>query len=57
MAKFSKEFLEKTIQVWQPYSEAPLSLDDAREIAENMTGLYALILKLEQKYGKDKTKS
>lgn len=53
MAEFSKEFLEETIKVWQPYSPAPLSLEDAREIAENMTGLYLLLLELEQKYGKD----
>jgi len=53
MAEFSKEFLEKTIKVWQPYSEAPLSLEDAREIAENVTGLYKLLFELEAKYGKE----
>ncbi len=52
MAEFSKEFLEKTIKVWQPYSATPLSSEDAREIAETMTGLYGLLLELEQKYGK-----
>lgn len=57
MAEFTKEFLEKTIQVWQPYSPAPLTLEDAREIAETMTGLYSLILELEQKYGKEEEKS
>jgi len=53
MAEFSKEFLEETIKVWQPYSSASLTLEDAREIAETMTGLYSLILELEQKYGEE----
>ncbi len=57
MAEFSKQFLEKTIQVWQPYSPTPLSLEDAREIAENVTGLFCLLDELEQKYGKEKTES
>ena len=38
--KYSKEFLNKTIQVWQSYSPTPLSLNDAREISENMTALF-----------------
>ncbi|MFA5794681.1 MAG: hypothetical protein WC980_06420 [Candidatus Brocadiia bacterium] len=53
MAEYSKEFLEKTIKVWQPYSAAPLSLEDAREIAENMLGLCALLSELEKKYGEE----
>ena len=56
MAEFSKAFLEKTIQVWQPYSPAPLSLEDAREIAENMTGLFCLLVELEKKYGENQEK-
>lgn len=42
--KYSKDFLEKTIEVWQPYCPAPLSLNDAREIAENMTALFNLLI-------------
>jgi len=53
MAEFSKEFLEKTIKVWQPYSSTPLSLEGAREIAENVIGLYKLLFELEVKYGKE----
>lgn len=49
MARFSKEYLEKTIKVWQRYSPTPLSLEDAREIAENMIGLCAFLCELEQK--------
>jgi len=42
--KYSREFLEKTIQVWQPYFPAPLSLNDAREITENMTALFNFLI-------------
>ena len=48
MAEFSKEFLEKTIRIWQPYSPTPLSIEDAREIAENVTGLYIFLAELEK---------
>ena len=56
MAEYSKEFLEKTIKVWQPYSKAPLSLEDAREITNNIVGLYSFLFELEQRYGKEKEK-
>lgn len=52
MAEFSKVFLEKTIKVWQPYSPDSLSLEDAREIAENAVNLCSFLFELEQKYGK-----
>lgn len=48
-SKYSKEFLEKTIKVWQPYSPAPLSLNDAREITENMTALFNFLITHEKK--------
>ncbi len=44
MSKYSKEFLNKTIQVWQPYSPTPLSSDDVREITENMISLFNFLL-------------
>jgi hypothetical protein len=56
MCKYSNEFLERTIKVWQPYSPVPLSLEDAREILENMTGLFLFLLELEKKYGKEEKK-
>lgn len=43
MADFSKEFLERTIAVWQPRYDRFLTLEDAREIAENMTRLFKLL--------------
>lgn len=54
MVKFSKEYLEKTIKVWQQYYNTPLSLEDAREIAENMIGLCSFLFELEQKNGVEK---
>ncbi|OGW69378.1 MAG: hypothetical protein A2036_03475 [Omnitrophica bacterium GWA2_50_21] len=52
--KFSKEFLERTVQVWQPYLKEPLSLDDAEEIANNAVGFYTFIAELDQKYSPSK---
>jgi hypothetical protein len=37
------DFLDQTIEVWQPYSERPLSREDAREIAHNVTGFFRLL--------------
>lgn len=57
MDKFSEEFLQKTVKVWQPFSTTPLSLEDAREIAENMTELFLLLKRLDQKYNKKNNKN
>ena len=48
-SKYSKEFLDKTIKTWQPYSPTPLSLNDAREITENMTALFNFLIKHDRK--------
>lgn len=48
-SKYSKEFLEKTIKVWQPYSPTLLSLNDAREITENMTTLFSFLIDNDEK--------
>ena len=47
--KYSKDFLERTIEVWQPYFPAPLSLKDAREIIDNMTALFNFLIRHEKK--------
>jgi len=49
MAKFTQDFLEKTIRFWQPYSQESLTLADAEEIATNMTDLFAFLLELKRK--------
>ena len=48
---YSKEFLEETILVWQPYSKEPLTIEDAREIAENASAMIKLLIELDKKYG------
>lgn len=43
-SKYSKEFLNKTIKVWQPFSDVPLSSNDAIEITENLTALFNILI-------------
>ncbi len=54
MNKYSKEFLNKTIKVWQPFSPTLLSLNDAREISENMINLFNFLIKVDNKYDKER---
>ena len=56
MPNYSKEFLEKKLKIWQPYSPVSLSLKNAGEIVNNMTGLFSLLLKWEQKDGGEERK-
>jgi len=48
-SKYSLKFLQKTIQVWQPYSDVPLSSKDAIKITENMTALFNFLITEENK--------
>jgi len=48
MNKYSKEFLNKTINIWQPYSPTPLSSNDAREITGNITALFNFLISNEK---------
>lgn len=57
MTKYSREFLEKTIHVWQPLSKERLTEEDAREIVENLTGFFSLLRQWEQKNGKEEEKT
>lgn len=47
-SKFSLKFLQKTIQIWQPYSDVPLSSKDAIEITENITALFNFLISKEK---------
>lgn len=53
----NKDFLRKTIHVWQPLSEEKLNEEDAREIVENLTGFFSLLRQWEQKNGKEEKKT
>ncbi len=48
MNKESIAFLEKTIEVWQPYYKRELTLEDARQIQENVTGFFTTLLEWEE---------
>lgn len=37
------DLLDQTIAVWQPYSDRPLSREDARQIVENVTGFFSVL--------------
>jgi len=52
--KYSKDFLHRTIEVWQPYFPALLTLSDAREITENMTALFNFLIKHDKKSDENK---
>ena len=47
--KYSKDFLDRTIKIWQPYFPDPLTMRDAREIADNMTALFNFLIRHEKK--------
>ncbi|MDP3041824.1 MAG: hypothetical protein Q8N62_03715 [Candidatus Omnitrophota bacterium] len=46
---YSKEFIQKTLDVWQPYSKDELTEEDAREIVDSMVGLVDLLAELDKK--------
>lgn len=37
------DFLDRTIEVWQPYSAKKLTREDAREITHNVMGFIRLL--------------
>ena len=51
MVAYSEEFLKKTLEFWRARSPEPLTLEDARQIAENMGALYEFLAELDKKYG------
>ncbi len=51
--KYTIKFLEKTIEIWQPYSSEPLTMECAAEIADNVGGLFEFLIELDEKYGKE----
>ena len=40
---FNEAFLKETIEAWQPLSAEPLTMADAEEIAESMTGFFTVL--------------
>jgi len=56
-AGYSPDLIERTIRTWQKYYSHALTREDAREIADNMTGLFDLLEKLDRKYGQKEEKT
>ena len=57
MADFSRQFLERTIEVSQSRDDHPLTLDDAREIAETVIAFFQLLDRLDKKHESQKETS
>jgi len=43
MSEPTQPFLEQTRRFWQERTDRPLSLEDARQIAANVTGLFQIL--------------
>ncbi len=56
MCIYSKEFYKKTVTLWQPFSSSILSYEDAREITEDITGLFSFLSEWENNNQKNKEK-
>ena len=54
MSVYSQEFLQKTIDHWQPRSKKKLTLEDAREIADNMAEFFLVLAELDAQYPKER---
>lgn len=39
-----QDLIEQTLRVWQPHTDRELTLEDAREIIENISGFFHLLL-------------
>ena len=46
---WDEAFLKRTIDEWQPCNKEPLTLQDAQEIADNVAGLFQVLLKVERR--------
>lgn len=54
MTNWSKEMIQKTLDYWAPkYAERGeiLTEEDAREILDNVTGLFELLIEIDRKHG------
>lgn len=47
MDRSKNNLITRTLEVWQPQAARSISGEDAREIAENITGFFSLLLEWE----------
>jgi hypothetical protein len=53
MERSKNNLITRTTEVWQPHCARSISDEDAREIAENITGFFGLLLQWEAMENKD----
>ena len=53
--KIKKQFLERTKEFWQARAQKALSDEDAREIIENITGFFKILMEWDEKAKDRKT--
>jgi hypothetical protein len=47
MREIKPQFIGRTLEVWQPRTSRKLTIEDAREITENVTGLFQVLFEWE----------
>ena len=57
MRMTKQELTEHTIAVWQPRIRRRLSKEDAREIAENITGFFTILAEWSQREERNSSKT
>lgn len=53
MGGWSDELVQKTIRLYRPFSDTPLSEEAVREILDNLAALLLYLRELEEKYGQE----
>jgi len=53
MALDQSQVLIYTVEIWQPHSPEPLTLEDGREIVDNMVELFTYLIELKQKHDQE----
>ncbi len=53
MERSKSNLITRTTEVWQPHCARSISNEDAREIAENITGFFGLLLQWEAMENED----
>jgi hypothetical protein len=55
MDEAKDKLIRSTLRTWQPRVNHRLSEEDARKIAENMTGFFTVLLGWEARYSQEQT--
>lgn len=48
MQNAKDRFIDRTLEVWQPLTSRPLNNEDARQIAENVSGFFRILLEWDE---------